>query len=62
MKTITLFANEKEANDFAEIRRRLERNSDADTVRAMISFCKKNLSPVIDITNAQPPSTPVDVR
>lgn len=50
MKQITFYANEQEAKDFAEVRKALERNSDADTVRAMLSFCKKNLIKNIDIS------------
>ena len=43
MKQITFYANEQEAKDFAEVRKALERNSDADTVRAMLSLTKKIL-------------------
>ena len=42
-KQISIFANEQELKDFQFIKERLERNSDSDTVRAMISMCKKIL-------------------
>ena len=42
-KQILIFANEQELKDFQFIKERLERNSDSDTVRAMISMCKKIL-------------------
>lgn len=51
MKQITLFANNSEQNDFELIKQAFERKSDADTVRAMISFCKKNLPRIVDISN-----------
>ena len=51
MKQITFYANEQEQKDFAEIRQIFERNSDADTVRAMLSFCKKKLTKNFDISN-----------
>ena len=46
MKQITFYANEQEAKDFAEVRKALERNSDADTVRAMLSLTKKFCSKI----------------
>ena len=57
MKQIALFANEQEEKDFELVKQALERRSDADTVRAMISFCKKNLTqnvamPTIYIRNS----------
>lgn len=42
-KQISIFANEQELKDFQFIKEKLERNSDSDTVRAMISLCKKIL-------------------
>lgn len=42
-KHISYFPNEQEAKDFEEVKAALERNSNSDTVRAMIRFCKKNL-------------------
>ena len=49
MKQITLFANDTERSDFELIKLAFERKSDADTIRAMISFCKKNLPNIVDI-------------
>ena len=43
-KTIALFATPDEYKDFLFIKTHLERNSDADTIRAMISYCKKNFT------------------
>lgn len=54
MKQITFYANEQEQRDFEQIRQVLERNSDADTVRAMLSYCKKNLLKTIDISIKTP--------
>ena len=51
MKQITFVANEQEQRDFEQVRAALDRNSDADTVRAMLSFCKKKLLKEIDISN-----------
>lgn len=42
-KQITLFANEQELKDFQFVKSKLERKSDSDTVRVMISLCKKIL-------------------
>ncbi len=58
MKQITFYANPQEEKDFAEVRRAFERHSDADTVRAMLSFCKKNLPNIIDISIKKQPPTP----
>lgn len=57
MKQITFYANEQEKKDFELVKKILERNSDADTVRAMLSYCKKNLTKNIDIP-IQTPTTP----
>ena len=51
MKQITLYANEAEQRDFELVKQAFERKSDADTVRVMISFCKKNLPTIVDISN-----------
>ena len=55
MKQISIYANEQELNDFQLIKERLERKSDSDTVRAMISLCKKILlqNDAIAITRQQ---------
>ena len=53
MKQITLFANDTEQKDFELVKQALERRSDADTVRAMISFCKKNLPQIVDISKIE---------
>lgn len=55
MKQISIYANEQELNDFQLIKERLERKSDSDTVRAMISLCKKILlqNDAIAITQQQ---------
>lgn len=42
-KLISIFADEQEFKDFQFVKEKLERKTDADTVRAMISFCKKFL-------------------
>ena len=58
MKQITLYANEHEVEDFELVKLAFERRSDADTVRAMISFCKKNLTQnVVKPTNCPKKST-----
>lgn len=57
MKQISIFANEQETKDFQLIKEKLERKSDSDTVRAMISLCKKILDNNITIaTNIMPTS------
>ena len=52
---MVIYANEQELNDFQLIKERLERKSDSDTVRAMISLCKKILlqNDAIAITRQQ---------
>ena len=50
MKQITLYASDTEQRDFELVKLAFERRSDADTIRAMISFCKKNLSQIVDIS------------
>lgn len=49
-KPLTMYANESELKDFEWVKQVLERNSESDTIRAMISFCKKNLSQKHDVT------------
>ena len=60
MKQIAFVANEQEQRDFEQIRAVLERNSDADTIRAMISFCKKNLLQNVDISTPHNHQIPAD--
>ena len=48
-KQISIFANEQEQKDFELIRKILERKTESDTIRAMISIVKKILSKNIDI-------------
>ena len=50
MKQLTLYADDQEVADFEQVKELLERKSDADTIRAMISFCKKNLTKNINIS------------
>ena len=63
MKQITFYANENEQRDFERVRAALERNSDAVTVRAMLSLCKKFLIKNIDKSNigecVPPPNYPI---
>ena len=54
MKQLTLFANEQECKDFELIKTKLERKSNGDTIRAMISLCKKILSKNINISTNNP--------
>lgn len=42
-KPITIFADEQELKDFLFIKEKLDRKTESDTVRAMISLCKKIL-------------------
>ena len=42
-KPITLFASPEEYADFLRIQAYFERKTESDTLRAMLSFCKKNL-------------------
>ena len=42
-KPITIFADEQEFKDFQFIKEKLDRKTESDTVRAMISLCKKIL-------------------
>ena len=51
MKAIAVYLNDAEMADFEFVKCRLERRSNCDTVRAMLSFCKKNLDTNIRITN-----------
>ena len=53
LKQISIFANEQELNDFQFIKEKLERKSDSDTIRAMISLCKKILCKNITIATTQ---------
>ena len=43
-KHISYFPNDQEAADFEAVRLALERNSNSDTVRAMVRICKKILA------------------
>lgn len=43
-KQISIFANEQELKDFLFIKEKLNRKTESDTVRAMISLCKKILT------------------
>lgn len=43
-KQISIFANEQELKDFLFIKEKLDRKTESDTVRAMISLCKKILT------------------
>lgn len=42
-KPITIFADEQEFKDFLFIKEKLDRKTESDTIRAMISLCKKIL-------------------
>ena len=54
-KLIAIHATAKEYADFLFIQEKLERSSEAETLRAMISMVKKILSSNIDIsTNVNP--------
>ena len=43
MKQIAVYLNDVEMADFELVKVFFERRSNCDTIRAMISFCKKNL-------------------
>ena len=51
MKIVSVYLNESEWQDFELVKAALERRSNSDAVRAMISFCKKNLPKNILGTN-----------
>ena len=53
MKQISMFADEQEYADFLLIKAHFDRKTESDTIRAMISYCKKILPSAIsfDITN-----------
>lgn len=51
MKAIAVYLNEAEMLDFEMLKSSFERRSNCDTVRAMISFCKKNLDKNIRVAN-----------
>ena len=42
-RQISIFATEEEYRDFCLVKAKLERNTNADTVRAMLKLCKKIL-------------------
>lgn len=48
-KQISLYTTEQELTDLSFIREKLERNSDSDTIRAMIRMVKKILERNITI-------------
>ena len=48
-KQISMFADESEIKDFELVKRLLNRKTYSDAVRAMISYCKKNLTQEVDI-------------
>lgn len=52
MKQIAIVVDAQELQDFNLIKKEFERKSDADTIRAMISFCKKNLPGIVNISNS----------
>ena len=43
-KQISMFADETEIKDFELVKQILDRKTDSDAIRAMISYCKKNLT------------------
>ena len=43
MKQISMFADEQEYADFLRLKAHFDRKTESDTIRAMISFCKKFL-------------------
>lgn len=54
MKVITTYLDSAEWQDFSRVKCAFERKTNSDTIRAMISFCKKNLLKNIrDANNAQ---------
>lgn len=55
MKAIAVYLNEDEMADFEMVKRLFERRSNCDTVRAMLSFCKKNLETNIRFANIDVP-------
>lgn len=55
-KQISIFADERELQDFKFIKEKLNRKSDSDTIRAMISLCKKILENNITIATLANPS------
>lgn len=55
-KQISIFADERELQDFKLIKEKLNRKSDSDTIRAMISLCKKILENNIAIATLADPS------
>ena len=57
-KQISMFADEREIKDFELVKGILNRKTDSDTIRAMINYCKKNLSPLVDIENKKPSPAP----
>ena len=42
-RQIAFFATEEEYRDFCWVKAKMERNTNADTVRAMLKLCKKIL-------------------
>ena len=53
---ISFYPDERESQDFEQIKHAMERRTNSDTVRAMIRFCKKNLQKIVDISTEQVPA------
>lgn len=51
-KQISMFADETEIKDFELVKQILDRKTDSDAIRAMISYCKKNLTKKVYIEDS----------
>ena len=51
-KAIVVYLDEHELADFQYVQKVLERKINCDTIRAMISFCKKNFSKTMTDSHA----------